>query len=172
MWKIFSLARQKEWLCPLYLSHAPLSAIVHSERVLDHSDALGDYQFVDMESASVSLLGLYFKIPYSILKSPVDVVSPDSKKVTLEALETAMMQFNLQDYVLQIEAFLSHAPVRFEREITELSKLFRLTYAQTLQLEYYFHSQIAFGVPKQDIIENLRNLDRNALVALLLKILK
>lgn len=105
-YRIKNLANLRESIVPLYLEVSPLISLASSEKIITSSEELLWENFVDMESYAIDFVATKEKIPYMILKLPLDRVGEESKYIDTKEIENLFWEVSFSSILTQVEDFL------------------------------------------------------------------
>lgn len=167
--RIKYLSNNKEVINPIYIKAHTLKSILCSDKIITEKSQMIDEDFVDMESYWVSYICEKEAIPYLILKKPFDIVSNDSKKVSLIDLENCLKWFDFKNLINNINIYLKKSSKfsTFDNEIIYLKEKFRLTFSETDILKKYINKEIAFWKNINEILENLNTKEKKDFLILI-----
>lgn len=94
VYRIKNFANQKESVVPIYINIWNLQSIWSSEKVIVSSESMQEEEYVDMESYGIDFISKKYKIPYSIIKFPFDIVSSESLQVNKSDISELLGDFD------------------------------------------------------------------------------
>lgn len=158
VYRIKNLSNNKEALSPVYIQNNELKSIACSDKIITNVNDLNSENFVDMESFWIDYICEKEKIPYIIIKKPLDIISDKSKNVNIKDLEYSLRWFNYHELINNINTFLNNNKnINNNEIILELKQKYKLTFSETELLKKYINKCVSFW-------EDINFIDKNDLL--------
>ncbi len=159
IYRIKNLANKKEILLPIYINFAGLNSISCSEKIITDSNDIFPEKFVDMESYWIDFVSTKEKIPYIILKVPFDIISKNSKYISLEDLEIKFSNVPYKNLIEKIKDFLD----KNKKEEIDFSMYFskyKLTFTEKEIIKRNYNKFLAYNLDFLDFFEKNKDLKK------------
>lgn len=156
VYRIKKLSDYKEYLPPIYIEKNNLESIACSDKIITSEEELVGEKYVDMESFWIDFICEKEKVPFVIIKKPFDIVSFNSKKVSLSDIESSLSSYDFLWLFNDINTFLKENE-KLDLDFEFVSVKDSMTFQEFEKFKTNINKRLAFWESLEDIKKSLDN---------------
>lgn len=163
VYRIKNLSNNREVITPIYSQMLDLKSILSSEKIITSEEDMLWEDYVDMESYWIDFICNKYKIPYLIFKLPFDIVSDNSKKVSLKEIQNSLSNINFKEIFGKINKYLSEnkSDDTWEKQKLDFYKNhFNFSFAENLIFIKNYNKFLALWYDFENFFEKNKYLDK------------